>query len=153
VIPSNNFFNLLEESEGFSSKAYKCPAGIPTIGFGSTKHENGNSVKMTDTPITKEKAKELVIHHASQDIKSLARYVTKPLTQNQFDAVLDFVYNLGIGSLLISTLLVKINLNPNDETIRDEFLRWDKAKVGGVKKKLAGLTKRRKAEADLYEKA
>lgn len=68
------------------------------------------------------------------------------LTQNQFDALVSFTFNLGEGSLKSSTLLKKVNANPSDTTISSEFLKWNKA--GG--KVIDGLTKRRQAEAKLY---
>lgn len=68
------------------------------------------------------------------------------VNQNQFNALVSFAYNLGIGNLRASTLLKKVNSNPNDPTIRAEFLKWDKA-AGRI---LAGLTRRRKAEAEMY---
>jgi lysozyme len=68
------------------------------------------------------------------------------LSDNQFSALVSFAFNLGAGALSKSTLLKKVNANPEDESIRAEFAKWDKA--GG--KQLRGLTRRRKAEADLY---
>jgi lysozyme len=71
----------------------------------------------------------------------------KPMiNSNQFSALVCFTYNVGIGNFLKSTLLKKVNLNPNDPTIRDEFMKWNKS--GGVV--LNGLTRRRKSESDLY---
>jgi lysozyme len=68
------------------------------------------------------------------------------ITQNQFDALVSFCYNVGPSNLKSSTLLKKVNLNPNDPTIKNEFLKWNRG--GG--KVLDGLTRRRQAEADLY---
>ena len=68
------------------------------------------------------------------------------INQNQKDALTDFAYNCGVGNLKNSTLLKKVNANPIDASIRAEFLRWDKANG----KVLAGLTRRREAEANLY---
>lgn len=79
----------------------------------------------------------------------LVPLVKSEVNENQFAALTSFAYNAGIGNLKSSTLLKKVNANPSDETIRAEFMKWDKA--GG--KQLAGLTRRRKAEADLYFKA
>jgi len=72
--------------------------------------------------------------------------VKSNLNENQFSALVSFAYNLGIGSLKSSTLLKKLNINPKDPTIFNEFLRWNKA--GG--KEVSGLTRRRQAEANLY---
>jgi lysozyme len=74
------------------------------------------------------------------------------LNQNQFDSCLSFIYNVGIGAFTKSTLRKKILLNPNDPTIKDEFMKWNKATVGGKLTVLKGLTRRRTAEAELYFK-
>ena len=76
----------------------------------------------------------------------VALLVRKPITQNQFDALVSFTYNLGATNLSKSTLLKKVNKNPNDKSIASEFMKWNRA--GG--KVLNGLTKRRKDEAALY---
>ncbi len=76
------------------------------------------------------------------------KLLIKPVSQNQFDSIVSFAYNLGLGNLKKSTLLKKVNANPADSTILAEFAKWNKA--GG--KVLAGLTLRRKAEAELYSK-
>lgn len=78
--------------------------------------------------------------------KFCAEHVKAALTQNQVDALASFIYNLGSGNFSESTLLRKLNQNPCDPSIRDEFMRWTKAK--GVE--LAGLKNRRAAEANLY---
>jgi lysozyme len=74
------------------------------------------------------------------------------VNQNQFDALVSFCYNLGIGAFNSSTLKKKVIANPGDLSIRDEFMKWNKARVKGVLTELKGLTNRRKAEADLYFK-
>jgi len=143
--------NLIKKFEGFSSKPYPDPAtgGVPfTIGYGSTYYEDGRKVTMADTPITEDRATKLLeqlLDHYERGVDSLCR---DDIGQNQFDALVCFAYNVGIGALKGSTLLKKLNANPNDPTIKDEFLRWNKA-AGRVMK---GLTKRRAEEADLYFK-
>jgi lysozyme len=74
------------------------------------------------------------------------------VNQNQFDALVSFCYNLGIGAFNSSTLKKKVIANPADASIRDEFMKWNKARVKGVLTELKGLTNRRTAEADLYFK-
>ncbi len=74
--------------------------------------------------------------------------VNKPLTTNQWSALVSFVYNIGVSAFQRSTLLKKVNANPSDPTIRDEFMKWNKAN-GAV---LPGLTNRRRDEANLYFK-
>ncbi|WP_209329026.1 lysozyme [Lunatimonas salinarum] len=137
--------SLMHEFEGLRLNAYLCPAKIPTIGWGNTKYENGQSVKMGDS-ITKERADELFKNIADDFAKGVRRLITVTLTENQFGALVSFAYNLGLGNLQRSTLLKKVNANPNDPTIRDEFLRWTRA--GG--RVLQGLVRRRQAEANLY---
>lgn len=136
---------LMHEFEGLRLQAYLCPARIPTIGWGNTKYENGQAVKMGDA-ITKERADELFKNIANDFSKGVRRMVTAQLTENQYSALVCFAYNLGLGNLQRSTLLKKVNANPADPTIRDEFMKWTKA--GG--KVLQGLVRRREAEANLY---
>jgi len=143
---SQKGLNLIQRFEGLSLKPYKCPAGIWTIGYGTTFYTNGIKVKETDNPISQAEATNLLIEvlkHYEQSVDSFCR---DDITQNQFDALVSFCYNVGAGSLKSSTLLKKVNANPNDETISLEFMKWNKG--GG--KVLKGLTERRKAEADLY---
>jgi len=141
--------NLVKKFEGFSAKPYPDPGtgGVPfTIGFGSTYYEDGRKVTMADPPVTEERATKLLMHmleHYERGVDSMCR---DDITQNQFDALISFSYNVGINALKSSTLLKKLNINPNDPTIRDEFMRWNKA-AGRV---LKGLTKRRAEEANLY---
>ena len=136
---SDKGINLIKKYEGFRAKAYKCPADKWTIGYGHTLN-----VKPTDV-ITKEQAE----HFLGQDIEFAEKEVNRhnlDINQNQFDALVSFVFNLGVGNFARSTLLKKIKSNPGDETIRKEFERW----VYGGGKILPGLVRRRKEEADWY---
>ena len=136
---------LICKFEGFSSKAYKCPAGVWTIGFGNTYYADGTKVKMGDT-IDREGAYQLLkitVERFSNDVKKLLKVT---LNENQFSALVSFAYNVGVANLKSSTLLRKVNINPSDPTIRNEFNKWVFA--GG--KKLNGLVRRRQAEGDLY---
>jgi lysozyme len=125
-----------------------CPAKVPTIGYGTTIYPNGQKVQLTDKVITSQEAEAYLQNDLRQFEKDVEMLVQPALTQNQFDALVSFAYNLGIGNLSKSTLLKKVNAMPYDTTIRAEFLKWNKA--GG--KVLNGLTRRRTAEADLYFK-
>ena len=130
---------LIKKHEGFRSKAYRCSANVLTIGFGHTLN-----VKSTDV-ITKEQGE----YFLRQDVEHAEREVNKHnlnINQNQFDALVSFVFNLGVGNFARSTLLKRVKAYPNDITIRREFARWVYA--GG--KILPGLVTRRKEEADLY---
>jgi lysozyme len=139
---------LIKFFEGFRSKPYLCPASIPTIGYGATYYPNGKKVTLNDAPIDEAYASQLLQNMLGMYEKSVDSFCRDDITQNQFDALVSFAYNLGIGALKSSTLLKKVNANPNDPTIRDEFNKW----VMGGGKKLPGLVKRRASEADLYFK-
>lgn len=139
---------LIKSFEGFRSKPYKCPAGIPTIGYGATFYPNGKKVTMADRAITEHEATDLLRHMLENFEKYVDSYCRDDINQHQFDALVSFCYNLGPANLKASTLLKKVNANPNDETIRAEFMKWVKA--GG--KTLKGLVRRREAEANLYFK-
>lgn len=131
--------NLIKSFEGLRLESYLCPAHVWTIGYGHTK-----SVEPRMT-ITEEEAESLL----KKDLKVFENAVLShrlKLNQNQFDALVSFCYNVGSGNLAKSTLLKKAKLDPNDETIGSEFMKWNKAKG----KTLAGLSRRRNAEADLY---
>jgi len=143
---SQKGLDLIKRFEGLKIKPYLCPAGIPTIGYGNTYYPSGAKVKLTDPAINQAKADELLkflIQSYEKDVDSFCR---DDISQHQFDALTSFAYNCGPRNLKSSTLLKKVNLNPNDPTIRAEFMKWNK----GAGKVLAGLTKRRQAEADLY---
>lgn len=137
---------LIKSFEGFESKPYKCPAGIPTIGFGATFYPDGKKVSMTDTPVNESQATDLLKSMLVSFEQYVDSYCRDEINQNQFDALVSFAYNLGPGNLKASTLLKKVNVNPNDVTIRDEFMKWCRSN-GAI---LKGLQRRRQAEADLY---
>ena len=138
--------DLIKKYEGFMAKAYLCPAGVPTIGYGNTFYPNGVKVKMGDPPITEARASEILLTVLTKYEDAVNRYAQKPINQNQFDALVSFTYNLGMGNLRTSTLLKKLNINPADASIAAEFLKWTRA--NGVV--LAGLKRRRTEEAQLY---
>jgi GH24 family phage-related lysozyme (muramidase) len=137
--------DLVKEFEGFYAKAYICPAGVPTIGYGTT---NPKYVKRG--ACTKEEAASWLkeeIDEKSISIKSDLERKGVSLKQNEFDALASFAYNCGTNGLLNSTLYRNIVSGIRDKnTITSNFLMWDK--VNG--KALAGLTRRRKAEAAMF---
>lgn len=137
---------IIKKYEGFSKTPYVCPAGVPTIGYGNTFYVDGKKVTMADKPITEAQAEQLLVVLVDSFADKVTKLLKQQLNENQFNAVVCFAYNVGTGALAKSTLLKKINANPNDKTIRDEFLKWNKA--GG--KVLNGLVKRRLEESDLY---
>lgn len=138
---------LIEEFEGFRAKAYKDAVGLPTIGFGTLIDSAEEKHLLTET-ISKEQAEVLLRKELAMIEKKFTIMITSKVNQNQYDALVSFAYNLGIYNLKSSSLLKKVNANPADVTIRNEFNKWTHA--GG--KVLEGLVRRRKAEADLYFK-
>jgi lysozyme len=146
MILDNKGYLFITKHEGLSLKPYLCPAKIPTIGYGNTYYSDGKRVTLLDKDITKQQAFEMFKEIANRFAKRVDELVTSDINQNQFNALVSFAYNVGTGNFSSSTLLKKINKNPNDLTLKAEFLRWNKA--GG--KVLNGLTNRRNEEADLY---
>lgn len=136
---SQNGINLIKSFESLRLTAYRCPAGIHTIGYGHTA-----GVRRGDV-IDQQRAEQLL----SDDLRKFEAVVNREcpaLNQNQFDALVSFTFNCGEGNLMKSTLLKCVKANPEGANIRYEFSRWNKAN-GTV---LAGLIRRRKAEAELY---
>lgn len=139
--------NLIKHFEGLWLEAKPDPINIPTIGWGTIRHPNGTKVKVGDKCTIKQ-ANEWLLQEIAEKEKAVAKLTEGvKLTQGQYDALVSFVYNVGEGSLKRSTLLKKILLNPNDATIEQEFLRFNKAS-GRV---FEGLTRRRKSESHLYK--
>lgn len=148
MIASKNCINLIKMFEGYKAKAYLCPAGVVTIGFGSTMYQDGRKIKIGDT-INENQGEELLMWELKNKSNAIHGLT---INQNQFDSLLSFVYNLGVGAFAKSTLRKKILINPNDPTIKVEFMKWNKARVGGQLMELKGLTRRREAEAEMYFK-
>lgn len=149
MIVSKNGLDLIKEFESFKSKPYLCPSQIPTTGYGLTYYPDGKKVTLQDKEITEEKAFEILEFIANKDFGSNINKVVKvPLSQNQFDALVSFTYNIGNANFNSSTLLRWLNQG-NYKEASMQLLRWDKSK--GIV--LNGLTKRRKAEKALFDKA
>ncbi|BEM31262.1 lysozyme (plasmid) [Serratia marcescens] len=136
-----NGFNLIKEFEGLRLHTYKCPADRWTIGYGHTANASANDV------ITEAQAISLLYQDVAESEQAVNQYVHVPLTQNQFDALVSFVFNLGVGDFRTSTLLKKLNAGDYDDAAQ-EFGRWIHA--GG--KALPGLVRRREAERALFLK-
>jgi lysozyme len=141
-----NGYKLIQGFEGLSLVPYLCSAKVPTIGYGNTFYPSGKKVTMNDNPISLLTAKWMLKETADKFAADVDKLVKSKLTQNQFNALVSFAFNLGVTALGRSTLLKKVNVNPQDITITNEFLKWNKA--GG--KVLNGLTKRRTIEAKIY---
>ena len=143
---NNSGYLLICEFEGLSLKPYLCPAKVPTIGYGSTFYADGSKVTMNDKPISKYLAFEMFKTIADKFTVGVLKCVKKEINQNMLNSLVSLAYNIGISNFMNSTLLKKVNANPNDKTIFAEFCKWNK--VG--KKEIAGLTKRRNKEAVNY---
>lgn len=132
--------DIIREFEGLRLKAYLCPAGKWTIGYGHT----GSEVKAGMT-ISEDKANALLANDLTTAEAVITKEVTVPISDNQFSALVSFVFNLGAGNFSRSTLLKKLNAS-DIAGAAAEFPRWNK--VGG--KALDGLTRRRDAERALF---
>lgn len=143
-----NGYKLIQGFEGLSLVPYKCSAGISTIGYGNTYYPSGIKVTMQDKPISLATASWMFRTIADKFAADVDKMIKSNINQNQFNAIVSLAYNIGLAGLAKSSLLRKVNVNPNDPTITNSFLVWNKA--GG--KVLNGLTKRRTIEAKLYFK-
>lgn len=139
-------YRLITEFEGLVLHPYLDSVKVPTIGFGSTYYADGRRVTMLDKPITKDQAFELFKLVADRFALRVSKLITSAVNQNQFNACVSIAYNIGMGNFGGSTLLKKVNANPNDITISAEFKKWNKA--GG--KVVTGLVNRRQKEALIY---
>jgi lysozyme len=133
---------LIRRFEGFSALPYRCPAGYLTVGYGHLV-KNPEAFRQ---PITEDEATEMLVLDIEVAARAVLRFISVPLTDGQFDALVSFTYNLGAGALQRSTLRRKVNRDDHED-VPDEFLKWVWA--GG--KKLNGLIRRRQAEALLYQ--
>ena len=136
---SNQGKNLIKEAEGLRLDAYKCPAGVPTIGWGHTK-----GVKMGQH-ITVQQAEDLLVEDIAP-IERLLNALKINFRQEQFDALVSWIFNLGAGNFKSSTMYKLILADARDEEITDSLIRW----TYSGKQQLPGLMKRRVAEANLF---
>lgn len=133
--------NLIKSFEGLKLKAYKCPAGIWTIGYGSTGKDVVEGLQWTQA-----QAEERLKADIAKFEEGVSKALLLPATSNQFSAMVCFAYNVGLGNFRSSTLLRCFNKH-NADGAALEFMKWTKA--GGVE--LPGLVRRRKAESDLFK--
>lgn len=140
---SDRAINFIADFEGFVGKIYKDAAGYPTIGYGHLL-KPGEENKFSKG-ISKSEAIQLLKEDVREAERAVNRLVDVPISQNEFDALVSFTFNLGQGNLRSSTLLKKLNENDKEEA-GNQFLRWNRA--GG--KVLAGLVRRREAERDMF---
>lgn len=140
--------DLIKKFEGCELKAYLDIAGIPTIGYGHTETVSLSDVKAGKT-ITQEEAEALLRSDLESREAALTKAINIEVNQNEFDALLSFVYNLGIQNFCRSTLRKYLNLGLKNEASK-QFLQWNKARVNGELKVVYGLTRRREAEKTLF---
>ena len=137
---------LLKKFEGCKLTAYRCPAGICTIGYGHTASAGAPPVKDGMT-ITQQQADDILSRDLVKFETAVHNMVQQPLNQNQFDVLVDFAYNAGIGNLQSSTLLKKVNAAQFD-AVPAELMKWTKGKIPGKGMQvLPGLLRRRQAES------
>lgn len=141
---SQHGIDLIKKFEGLRLVAYFDAIMVPTVGYGHTKTVTRQDV-LNKKRITEAQAEALLKSDVAEFVAGVNSLVKVPLTQNQFDALVSFSYNVGLGNLKSSTLLKKVNIGDHISAA-SQFIRWNKA--GG--RELAGLTTRRKLEAQLY---
>jgi len=132
--------------EGCVLHPYRDQVGIPTIGIGCTYYENGVKVTMNDPTITQERANELFTNVSTVYSNPIHFWTVPILTQNQFNGLFSFCYNIGTGGFKNSSVLRLVNQNITDERLKAAFLLWDKAD-GAV---LEDLAERRTKEYEIY---
>ncbi|MFX9712885.1 lysozyme [Acinetobacter baumannii] len=145
-VTSSVGLNLIKGFEGKRTVSYDDGVGVWTIGYGTIKYPNGIRVKKGDT-CTEQQAEDYLRNDLAKFEAAINKLVKVPLTQNQFDALASFTYNLGETNLANSTLLKKLNKG-DYQGAADQFLVWNKA--GG--KVMKGLVRRREAERALFLK-
>jgi lysozyme len=138
---SNKGIELIKKHEGLRLKSYVCPAGKWTVGYGHTRTAHNNLT------ITEEQAEDLLrsdLNITEAAVSIIAKKAA--LNQNQFDSLVSFAFNIGVGALRSSTLVRKIYADATEQDIREQFERW----VYADKTILSGLVSRRKDESDLF---
>lgn len=136
---SNRGKQLIKDFEGLRLKAYRCPAGVATIGWGHTKGVNMGQ------KITEAEAEDMLVEDIAP-IERLLNVLGINFRQEQFDALVSWIFNLGAGNFTNSTLCKRIMLGAADEEITDQIVKWTYSSG----KQLVGLMKRRVAEANMF---
>lgn len=151
--------SIIKQFEGFSAKPYLCPANVWTIGYGYTLYKNGKLLKgnkdklaansLYPNGISIVEASKLLEQDIENTKTEILKLVKVSLTDNQLDALISFVYNVGISNFSNSTLLKELNKG-NYNKVPNELKKWINVTVNGVKKPLQGLINRRCLESDLF---
>ena len=144
---SKNGLELLKVLEGFRAKTYRDAAGVLTVGYGHVV-KRGDGIPDGDV-ISTIKAEEMLKQDVQDAVDCVNEAVVSPLTQNQFDALVIFVYNVGANAFHHSYMLQMLN-KPDYEAAANQFPKWNKVRNKGMYVELAGLTNRRKAEQKLF---
>lgn len=145
---SENGIDFIKSHEGLRLTQYLDQAGLPTIGYGHLIKPN-ESFYLGRT-ITEQEAEDLLVMDLKRAETAVEMGIFVPLTQNQFDALVSLVFNIGSGNFNSSTLKGRINNNFTPAEIEEAWLRWDKVRINGVLTPSAGLKKRRADEVALY---
>lgn len=137
--------DLIKSFEGFKHQAYLCPAGVWTIGYGTTQTFGTDPVRPGMT-ITPDEGELLLQHDLIVFERKVADLVKVKISENAFSALVSLTYNIGVGAFEKSTLLRMLNAGEEHEAVAPQFLEWNK--IG--KKPINGLTRRREAEMNLF---
>lgn len=148
---SNHGIKLIKSFEGLKLNAYKDVAGVWTIGYGSTRYQDGKAVKPGDKLTDEAQANTILINTLSKYVEAVNKGVKVALIQNQFDALVSFIYNLGTGVVISSALFKMLNAG-NYKNAADQFLLWNKITDPKTGKKVPNetLTRRRAQERALF---
>jgi lysozyme len=142
---------LIKSFEGLKLSAYKDIAGVWTIGYGSTHYQDGRAVKSADKLTDEAQANTLFLNTLNKYAEAVNKGAKVALTQNQYDALVSFIYNVGTGAVTSSTLFKMLNAG-NYQNAADQFLLWNKITDPKTGKKIASktLTLRRGQERALF---
>ena len=153
---SEDGLNLITHFEGCHKKVgrdryvpYKCPAGLWTVGFGSLIGDGRSLPYYANREYSLQECKDMLAKELRSKERGILRLIRYPLMQHEFDALISFTYNLGLGCLQRSTIRQKLNRGDKLGAVKS-LLKYNKARVKGVYKELPGLTRRRQAEAMLF---
>ena len=151
---AEKIIKFFEAGDGINKylKAYLDPVGIWTIGYGSTYNYDQKRKVLPGDQINEETALKWLKMETSLIVPKIKNVVKVPINQNQLDSLTSFVYNVGIGNFINSTLLKELNMGINKKIVAEQFLRWNKGTVNGQKVVLPGLVIRREAEKKLFLK-
>lgn len=141
---------LVARWEGFKPRAYICPAGVLTVGYGTTNRAGLPGVKITpDTVVTERQAEEWLRKGLDKFAAQIRPSITAPLNENQFGAFVSLAYNIGPSAFRQSSALRHFNAGDTDKAAAAIML-WNKATVNGKRQVLQGLVNRREDEVRLF---